>query len=97
MWQRVKGRQQLRGRQLAVLQQLAEWRELQARERDLPRKWILKDEVMIELSRRLPRDASGLAKIRGLEPGQIRREGETLLGLIERGNPDWQDLFPTLV
>ncbi len=95
MWQRTKGRQQLRGRQLAVLQQLAEWRELQARERDLPRKWILKDEVMIELSRRLPRDANGLAKIRGLEPGQIRREGETLLGLIERGADLPREEWPT--
>lgn len=82
MWQRVKGRQVLRGRQLAVLQRLAEWRERQARERDLPRKWVLKDEVLIELSRRMPRNAGGLSKIRGLEPGQIRREGETLLALI---------------
>jgi ribonuclease D len=82
MWQRVKGRQPLRGRQLAVLQRLASWRETEARQRDLPRKWILKDEVLVELSRRMPRDAAGLARIRGLEPGRIRREGETLLGLI---------------
>jgi ribonuclease D len=38
---------------------------------------------MIELSRRMPRDPAGLAKIRGLEPGQIRREGETLTRLID--------------
>ncbi len=82
MWQRIKGRQLLRGRQLAVLQQLAAWREIQARERDLPRKWVLKDDVLIELSRRMPRDPAGLAKIRGLEPGQIRREGQTLIKLI---------------
>ncbi len=85
MWKRTKGRQNLRGKQLAVLQQLAGWRERQARARDLPRKWIMKDEVMIELSRRMPRDAAGLAKIRGLEPGQIRREGDTLTGLIAQG------------
>jgi len=85
MWQRTKGKQLLRGKQLAVLQKLAAWRETQARERDLPRKWILKDEVMIELSRRMPRDAGGLSKIRGLEPGQIRREGEKLLELISQG------------
>ncbi|MDJ0739375.1 MAG: ribonuclease D [Gammaproteobacteria bacterium] len=82
MWQRTKGRQALRGRQLAVLQALAAWRESQARERDLPRKWVLKDDALIELSRRLPRDVAGLAKIRGLEPGQIRREGDTLIRLI---------------
>jgi len=85
MWKRTKGKQLLRGRQLAVLQQLAAWRESQARQRDLPRKWVLKDEVMIELSRRMPRDTGGLAKIRGLEPGQIRREGETLIRLLNDG------------
>jgi ribonuclease D len=85
MWQRVKGRQGLRGRQLAVLQVLAGWREAEARRRDLPRKWILKDDVMVELSRRQPRDLNGLAKIRGFEPGHIRREGEAVLDLIAQG------------
>ncbi len=85
LWRRTKGRQQLRGRQLAVLQQIAAWRERQARARDLPRKWVLKDDVMVELSRRMPRDANGLSQIRGLEPGQIRREGDALLGLIADG------------
>jgi len=82
MWQRVKGRQRLRGRQLAVLQNLASWRETQARERNLPRKWILKDEVLIELSRRLPSDTPGLAQVRGIEPAQLRRDGQALLESI---------------
>lgn len=85
MWQRVKGRQMLRGRQLAVLQRLAAWRETEARTRDLPRKWILRDDILVDLSRRLPRDLPGLAGIRGLEPGQIRRDGERLLALIADG------------
>ena len=85
MWKRIKGKQMLRGRQLAVLQRLAAWRENQARERDLPRKWVLKDDALIELSRRMPRDPEGLSKIRGLEPGQIRREGGALIRLISEG------------
>lgn len=95
MWKRTKGKQVLRGRQLAVLQKLAAWRELKARERDLPRKWLLKDEVMIELSRRMPRDATGLSKIRGLEPGQIRREGETLIELISEGAEMPREQWPS--
>lgn len=85
MWQRTKGKHQLRGRQLAVLQKIAAWREQRARDRDLPRKWILKDEVMIELCRRMPRDATALSKIRGIEPAQIRREGDMLIDLITAG------------
>jgi ribonuclease D len=94
MWKRTKGKQLLRGKQLAVLQRLAAWREQQARKRDLPRKWVLKDEVMIELSRRMPRDVSGLSRIRGLEPGHIRREGESLIGLINEGAETPREQWP---
>jgi ribonuclease D len=94
MWQRVKGRQVLRGRQLAVLQRLAAWRETQARERDLPRKWVIKDDVLVELARRMPRDLGDLARVRGLEPGQIRREGERLLALISEAAALPRDRWP---
>jgi len=82
-WKKIRGRQHLRGRQLAVLQALAQWRELQARERDLPRKWLLKDDLMVELCRRLPRNLESLSKVRGMEAGLVRREGKHLLKLIE--------------
>ena len=43
-------------------------------------------------------------EVHGDMEGAIRREKQikgwdrrAKLGLIERGNPDWQDLFPTLV
>lgn len=84
VWKKIKGRQHLHGRQLAVLQALAAWRERLARERDLPRKWLLKDDVMVELCRRMPRKLEGMSKIRGIEAGMIRREGETLLQLINQ-------------
>lgn len=95
MWQRVKGRQVLRGRQLAVLQKLACWRENEARSRDLPRKWVAKDEVLLELSRRLPKDANGLSRIRGMEPGQIRREGQRLLDLVAQGAASPREDWPS--
>jgi len=82
-WKKIKGRQHLRGRQLAVLQALAQWRELQARERDLPRKWLLKDDAMVELCRRLPRNLETLSRVRGIEAGLVRREGKHLLRLID--------------
>lgn len=93
-WKKVKGRQPLRGVQLAVLQQLAAWREQRARELDRPRKWILKDEVLTDLARRSPKDLGALAKIRGLEPGVIRTQGETLLTLIAMGRAVPKDEWP---
>ncbi len=84
-WRKVKGRNRLRGAQMAVLQQLAAWREEQARERDRPRKWILKDEVMLDMARRMPEQASGLTAIRGFDAGMLSRHGEALLERIRRG------------
>jgi ribonuclease D len=78
-WQRIRGRQRLRGAQLAALQRLAAWRERRARERDLPRRWVLKDEVMVDLARRLPARKDGLQKIRGLERGTVERHGQEIL------------------
>ena len=94
-WQRVKGRQHLRGVQLAVLQALAAWREEQARERDLPRRWVLKDEVLVDLARRRPKDAEQLSRIRGLEPPVIRRDGEALLHQIAVATALPREEWPT--
>jgi ribonuclease D len=84
LWKRVKGNQQVKGVGLAILQGLAQWREEQAQRVDRPRRWILKDEVMIDLSRRSPRDEEGLGKIRGLEAKTIQRHGMDLLAIISR-------------
>ncbi len=81
-WLRVKGHRSLRGVQLAVLRSLAAWREEQAIAVDRPRRWVLGDEVLLELARHMPRDARSLERIRGLEAGTLRRHGETLLSLI---------------
>ena len=62
-------------------------REMQARERDLPRKWLLKDDVMVELCRRLPRNMEALSKIRGMEAGLIRREGKLHFQEYANGKP----------
>ncbi len=82
MWQRIKGNQHLKGVRTAILQKLAAWRERQAEQSDRPRRWIMKDEVLIELSRRQPKDIKELEGIRGLEPGTIKRNGASILKLI---------------
>ena len=81
-WSRIRGHQQLRGVQLAVLRALAAWREERARQQDRPRKWLLRDDVLLELARRQPRDHQALARVRGLEEGARRRWGSELLALI---------------
>jgi len=81
-WQRVKGRQRLKGVQLAVLQALASWREEQALASDRPRRWIIKDEPLLDMARRQPIELAQLQQIRGLEAGTLKRHGDHLLKRI---------------
>lgn len=81
-WRRIKGSRNLRGIQLAVLRALAAWREQRASTINRPRRWIIGDDVLLELARDMPSEKSRLQQIRGLEPSMIRRYGETLLELI---------------
>jgi ribonuclease D len=82
LWKRVRGTQKLRGRQLAILQGLAAWREQQARRSNRPRRWVLKDEVMVDLARRGPETLAEMEKIRGLEAKTLQRHGAALLEVM---------------
>jgi ribonuclease D len=99
-WRRVKDAKRLKPRQLAVLKALAEWRERRAMELDKPRRWILRDEVLTELARAAPDARAGLERIRGLEPGTIKRVGDRLLQVIAAGGrtprEQWPELEPRL-
>jgi ribonuclease D len=81
---RVKGAGRLRRRQLAALQRLAAWREQEARRRDLPRSFVLKEEVMLEIATRLPQTAQEFAKLSSCVPRQTVRDGETWLAFVQQ-------------
>jgi ribonuclease D len=94
LWQRIKGRQHLRGVQLAVLQRLTAWRETEAQTHNRPKRWILKDEVLIDLARRQPADLQKMQQIRGLEPGAVKRWGELILELIRESKQLPKEQWP---
>lgn len=83
-WRRIRGTQRMSGRQLAVLQALAAWRETAARRVDRPRGWLLRDETLIELACAAPASRAGLEALH-LSGKTIARHGETLLAAIAAG------------
>lgn len=95
-WRRVRGVQSLRPRQLAQLQALSEWRENRAIKLDKPRRWVLQDDVLLELARRAPRNEQQLAKIRGLDEGAVRRVGTELLETLEAAAARPPETWPQL-
>lgn len=82
---RVKRASALDRRSLAVLRELAAWREREAQERDLPRRWLMSDESLVEMSRRAPADRAALAAVRGVNEQVVRRSAEALLDAVKRG------------
>jgi len=84
-WQRVKIRSD-DPKVLGRLRAVAAWREREAQSRNLPRGWILKDEVVVELALSAPRDAAALANVRGIGK-MVGRNAETLLEIIRTAEP----------
>ncbi len=81
-WRRVRGQQNIKGVRLAVLRELSAWRERLAMQLDKPRRWVLKDEVLVEIARRMPRDGEAMARIRGLDKAALARYGTQLAALV---------------
>ncbi len=96
MWKKIKGAGRLKGVQLAILQKLAEWREARAIESNRPRRWILKDEVMLDLAKLTPETTQKLSVIRGLESGTIQRHGKTLIDIVARAKAIPKTQWPTV-
>ena len=95
-WQRVKGVQKLSGIELAILKELAAWREEQAVQQDKPRRRILADEILIDIARLKPGGISELSSHRGLHSPLVKRYGAELIERVRRGRALPRDQWPQL-
>jgi ribonuclease D len=93
-WTRVDGASRLGAGLLAVVRELAAWREREARQADVPVAFVMRDSTLVAMARQRPRDRDGLERVRGLTAGQIRRYGEHLLSAIERGLASPREHWP---
>ncbi len=83
-WRRLKPRSNNR-RQLALLQELAAWRETAAQQRNLPRNRLLRDEAILEIAAHAPANAEELARTRGLSKNFAEGKlGSELLAIVRR-------------
>jgi ribonuclease D len=63
---------------------LVEWRERRAMQSDRPRRWILADDVLIQIARRLPRSPAELRSISELPPGVAAKSGKGIVEAVEQ-------------
>ncbi|KWV61138.1 ribonuclease D [Bradyrhizobium macuxiense] len=95
-WERLKTRVR-KPRELAVLIEVAAWREQEAQSRDVPRSRVLKDDAVGDIATHAPTSIEKLANLRSLPKGFERSKwGADIIAAVQRGLARDQASLPKL-
>ena len=84
-WRRIKYRAP-KPRFLAILKEVAAWREIEAQNKDVPRNRIVRDESLVEISHHAPKTINDLSRARGLSLKKAEGSlGKALLNAVKVG------------
>jgi ribonuclease D len=90
----VKGWQRLGARELAVLRELAAWRERAAARADIRPNFIANDIVLVSLAPRPIETVEELRHVRGLTAGTVDRHAKAILAAIRAGRSCPRERWP---
>jgi ribonuclease D len=83
-WQRLRSRAR-KPRDLAILMELAAWREREAQGRDVPRSRVLKDDTLVDVAMAAPLTIEALGRLRTIPQGYERsKTGQDIVGCVQR-------------
>jgi len=94
IWRKIKGHHTLKGVQLAIIQMLAAWRESRAQHKNLPRRWVMQDDALLDIAKQMPSSLKKMTKIRGLNSKIIDRDGQEILDIIQTAQQIPRDKWP---
>ncbi|MEO8667099.1 MAG: ribonuclease D [Bauldia sp.] len=93
-WQRLKMRIR-KPVELAILQEVAAWREREAQARDVPRGRVVKDDAIYEIAQQAPTTPAALAQLRTVPRGFERsRAAEDIMAAVRRALDTPKDQLP---
>ncbi len=95
-FRRLKRVNQLSPRQLSAAREIAAWRENAAMKRDIPRKWVITDEQIVEICKREPRTLDELFMVRGVNNALRTDEARRLLAACKEGLDAPEESWPEL-
>ncbi len=91
---KVKGAARLQRQELAVLKELAAWRDREAQRRNRPRRHIIPDDPLLNLAMSQPDSIEIIKKGCGLSPRAAQRYAAKLREIIRRGRRTPQSDYP---
>ncbi|MBV8644083.1 MAG: ribonuclease D [Candidatus Eremiobacteraeota bacterium] len=94
LYLRVSGNARMNRRELGILNELAHLRDRYARERNIPLKYVLPDDVMIGLVQLRPKTVDDLSQLRRIDNGTRRNLGERIIEAVQRGEEIPDDELP---
>ena len=95
-YKRLKRVSSLSRRQLAAAREVAAWRELQAQMRDIPRKWVMTDEQIVEACTREARSIDELFMVRGLSDRLSTKDAREVSSLMKAALDSAPSTWPEL-
>lgn len=95
-YRKLKRVNQLTARQMAAAREFAAWREERAQKANVPRKWIVSDEQIVEACRREARSLDDLYMVRGLRESLKPADARNVLKRLKAGYDCPEDELPTV-
>ncbi|MBQ4810622.1 ribonuclease D [Pseudoalteromonas luteoviolacea] len=93
----IKNVWQLRGRDLAVLRELAAWRLKKAEKKNISVNFILKELNMVEIAKRRPSSLASMRNVPEVEAMEVNRSGKEILACIDVGKSIAEEALPKKV
>lgn len=95
-WERIKIRSP-KPKTLAVLRDLAAWRERRAQDKDIPRAWVMRDDTLADMAAQAPKDAKHLSKIRNMSSDLAHGHvGQELIKIIKAAEKSDKKKWPKI-
>lgn len=85
LFRRIRRGKSLSPQSLAILRELAAWRDAEARQRDRPPGSVLHDDILVDLARKAPQSLDDLQRLRGFPAREWERSGPALLAAVAAG------------
>jgi len=81
--ERLASSGRLNPRSYAILKELLRWRERRARAINVPRRRVADDGALLDISNARPQNLDQLEKFRGINKGELNRQGKVILDIIK--------------